>query len=86
MGTLQEICDIVSDELNARSMTLTENSFFLNETAEVEPPERRNLLRGNLCNMVVNLLIGVQDQVRSLGSILSVKTSIRVSRIFEFVL
>ena len=73
---LQGICDIVADELNGRSIKPTEHSFFLEEITDVEPPERQQLLREYVCNTVVHLLIGVQDQVRSLGAALNVGSSV----------
>ena len=73
---LEEICDIVADDMNARKIELTERSFLLNEIAEVEPLERRELLRNHLFSTVLNLLIGVQDQVRSLGAAFNVGASV----------
>ena len=46
--TLEEICDIVADEMNARNTKLTGHSFFLKEIAEVEPQERTKVTTG-LC-------------------------------------
>ena len=73
---LEEICDIVADDMNARKIELTERSFLLNEIAEVEPLERRELLRNHLFSTVLNLLIGVQDQVRSLGAAFNIGASV----------
>lgn len=69
-GVLIQIADIIADYLNGKSMVLSEHSFFATELKDIGDADRCNLLKGYTCNLILYLLCGVVDQVRSLEKIL----------------